>query len=45
VPVRFYHGTFAIKGQLVRLPVAKGHPALRVRLARPCRTRLSRSAR
>src|ERR671924_303817 len=35
VPVRFYHGTFTIQGQRVRLPVAKGHPALWVRLARP----------
>jgi IS605 OrfB family transposase len=35
VPVRFYHGSFTIKGQRVRLPVAMGHPALWVRLARP----------
>jgi IS605 OrfB family transposase len=35
VPVRCYHGTFTIQGQRVRLPVAKGHPALWVRLARP----------
>jgi IS605 OrfB family transposase len=35
VPVRFYHGTFAIQGQRVRLPVAKGQPELWVRLARP----------
>jgi IS605 OrfB family transposase len=35
VPVRFYHGTFTIDGQRVRLPVAKGQPALWVRLARP----------
>jgi IS605 OrfB family transposase len=35
VPVRFYHGTFSIDGQRVRLPVAKGRPALWVRLSRP----------
>jgi IS605 OrfB family transposase len=35
VPVRFYHGTFTIQGQRVRLPVAKGRPELWVRLARP----------
>jgi len=35
VPVRFYHGTFTIQGQRVRLPVAKGQPELWVRLARP----------
>jgi putative transposase len=35
VPVRFYHGTFTIDGQRVRLPVARGQPALWVRLARP----------
>jgi IS605 OrfB family transposase len=35
VPVRFYHGTFAIQGQRVRLPVARGQPELWVRLARP----------
>jgi IS605 OrfB family transposase len=35
VPVRFYHGSFTIQGQRVRLPVAMGHPALWVRLARP----------
>jgi IS605 OrfB family transposase len=35
IPVRFYHGTFAIHGQRVRLPVAKGRPELWVRLARP----------
>jgi IS605 OrfB family transposase len=35
VPVRFYHGTFAIQGQRVRLPVALGRPALWVRLACP----------
>jgi IS605 OrfB family transposase len=35
VPIRCYHGTFRIKGQLVRLPVARGQPELWVRLARP----------
>jgi IS605 OrfB family transposase len=35
VPVRFYHGTFTLQGQRVRLPVAKGQPELWVRLARP----------
>jgi IS605 OrfB family transposase len=35
VPVRFYHGTFTIHGQRVRLPVARGQPELWVRLARP----------
>lgn len=35
VPVRWYHGTFRIEGQRVRLPVAKGRPELWVRLARP----------
>jgi IS605 OrfB family transposase len=35
VPVRFYNHTFQLDGQRVRLPVAKGHPALWVRLARP----------
>jgi len=35
VPVRFYHGTFTVEGQRVRLPVAKGQPELWVRLARP----------
>jgi putative transposase len=34
VPVRFYHGSFTIEGQRVRLPVAKGRPKLWVRLAR-----------
>jgi hypothetical protein len=33
VPVRFYHGTFLIEGQRVRLPVRQGCPALWVRLA------------
>jgi IS605 OrfB family transposase len=35
VAVRFYHGTFTIQGQRVRLPVARGRPELWVRLARP----------
>jgi hypothetical protein len=35
VSVRFYRGTFTIQDQRVRLPVAKGRPALWVRLARP----------
>jgi putative transposase len=35
VPVRFYHGTFQPDGRRVRLPVARGCPALWVRLARP----------
>jgi IS605 OrfB family transposase len=35
VPVRFYHGTFAIHGRRVRLPVARGKAELWVRLARP----------
>ena len=33
--VRFYHGTFLIDGQRVRLQVAKGCPELWVRLASP----------
>jgi IS605 OrfB family transposase len=35
VPVRFFHGTFSIQGQRVRLPVTKGCPPLWLRLARP----------
>jgi IS605 OrfB family transposase len=35
IPIRFYHGTFTIQGQRVRLPVARGRPELWVRLARP----------
>jgi IS605 OrfB family transposase len=35
VPVRFYHRTFLLDGDRVRLPVAKGRPELWVRLARP----------
>jgi IS605 OrfB family transposase len=36
IPIRFYHGTFRLDGdRRIRLPVAKGHPELWVRLARP----------
>ena len=35
VPIRCYHGTFVFRQGRVRLPVAKGHPVLWVRLARP----------
>jgi IS605 OrfB family transposase len=35
VSVRHYHRTFLVDGLRVRLPVAKGHPELWVRLARP----------
>jgi hypothetical protein len=35
VPVRVHSGTFTIQGQRVRLPVARGHPELWVRLAHP----------
>jgi transposase len=35
VPLRYYHGTFRIENQRVRLPVARGQPELWVRLARP----------
>jgi IS605 OrfB family transposase len=34
LPVRWYHGTFGMDGRRVRIPVAKGVPALWVRLAR-----------
>jgi IS605 OrfB family transposase len=34
VPVRWYHGTFAITGRRVRIPTAKGTPPLIVRLSR-----------
>ncbi len=34
VPVRWYQGTFTIIGRRVRIPTAKGSPALWVRLAR-----------
>src|SRR6266545_1561260 len=45
VPVRFYSGTFLLDGHRVRLPVARGQPALWVRLAAPGPTHPSRSAR
>jgi transposase len=45
VPVRYYHGTFLIQRQRIRLPVAKGHPELWVRLARPLPYPPSRSGR
>ena len=35
VPVRFHHQTFQLDGRRVRLPVARGRPALWVRTARP----------
>ncbi len=35
LPVRFYNGTFLLRDQRVRLPVANGHPFLWLRLARP----------
>jgi transposase len=36
VPIRFYNGTFRLDGdRRVRQPIAKGHPELWVRLARP----------
>lgn len=34
VPLRWYHGMFDLEGRLLRLPVARGSPALRVRLDR-----------
>jgi IS605 OrfB family transposase len=34
IPVRFYHRTFSIEGDRVRLPVAAGAPPLVVRLSR-----------
>lgn len=34
MPLRWYHGTFALDGDRVRIPVARGCPPLRVRLAR-----------
>jgi transposase len=33
-PVRWYHGTFALEGRRLRIPVARGCPPLRVRLDR-----------
>jgi IS605 OrfB family transposase len=35
MPIRWYHGTFALTGRLLRLPAARGHPPLPVRLDRP----------
>lgn len=34
VPVRWYHGTFTLRGRRLRLPVTKGRPPLWVRLDR-----------
>ena len=34
MPVRWYHGTFALDGRRLRIPVARGCPPLRVRLDR-----------
>ena len=34
VPVRWYHGTFALEGRRLRIPVARGCAPLRVRLDR-----------
>jgi IS605 OrfB family transposase len=34
VPVRWYAGTFALDGRVLRIPVAKGRPPLHVRLDR-----------
>jgi IS605 OrfB family transposase len=34
VPLRWYHGTFTLTGRRLRLPVARGRPALWVRLDR-----------
>ena len=34
VPVRWYHGTFALDGRRLRIPVARGCPPLWVRLDR-----------
>ena len=34
LPVRYYHGTFALSGRRLRLPVARGCPPLWVRLDR-----------
>jgi transposase len=33
-PVRWYHGTFALEGRRLRIPVARGCPPLQVRLDR-----------
>src|SRR5258708_24734767 len=34
VPLRWYHGTFTLDGRMLRIPVARGCPPLRVRLDR-----------
>jgi IS605 OrfB family transposase len=34
VPLRWYHGTFTLEGRRLRIPVARGRPALWVRLDR-----------
>src|SRR5215469_1830790 len=34
MPVRWYHGTFALQGRRLRIPVARGRPPLLVRLDR-----------
>ncbi|WP_203726881.1 RNA-guided endonuclease InsQ/TnpB family protein [Paractinoplanes durhamensis] len=35
MPVRWYHGTFTVTGQVMRIPTARGCPPLAVRLDRP----------
>src|SRR5689334_8428452 len=35
MPIRWYHGTFALTGRSLRLPTAQGCPPLRIRLDRP----------
>jgi Probable transposase len=37
VPLRWYHGTFALTGRVLRIPVARGRPPLVVRLDRDLR--------
>ena|SRR5215211_456310 len=44
VPIRCYHGTFLFRQGRVRLPVARDHPVLWVRLARPIRGRCRRGS-
>src|SRR5215831_3330502 len=34
MPLRWYHGTFTLEGRRLRIPVARGRPALWVRLDR-----------
>jgi IS605 OrfB family transposase len=34
MPIRWYHGTFTLEGRRLRIPVARGRPALWVRLDR-----------